>query len=147
MFQPTPCRRRQAGTTLIEVLVALLVLSFGMLGIAALQVRAIKNTNSALMRGNFSQANVMIGESLTANRLGARHACNQSNTQIERDLRNTDIDYWQNFFSQSNVVGVGRLDVTCSVAANYMYTLWFPWNDSRGVGGSGDTRIGLYFEF
>ena len=147
MFQPTPCRRRQAGTTLIEVLVALLVLSFGMLGIAALQVRAIKNTNSALMRGNFSQANVMIGESLTANRLGARHACNQSNTQIERDLRDTDIDYWQNFFSQSNVVGVGRLDVTCSVAANYMYTLWFPWNDSRAVGGSGDTRIGLYFEF
>ena len=95
MFYPKPCRQRQAGTSLIEVLVAMLVLSFGMLGIATLQVRVIKTANSAIVRGNFSQINTALGESLTANRFGARYLCDRENTQPERDLRLNDIDYWE----------------------------------------------------
>jgi type IV pilus assembly protein PilV len=40
--------RRQAGMTLIEVLVALLVFSVGVLGAAMLQLNALKYTDSAL---------------------------------------------------------------------------------------------------
>jgi type IV pilus assembly protein PilV len=147
MFQTTPYRRRQAGTTLIEVLIALLVLSFGMLGIAALQMRAIQNGNSALVRGNFSQVNVMFGESLTANRFGARYLCSNENTQEERDLRSADITYWQNYFPQGNGAGSARAGASCSSPTTYMYNLWFRWDDSRAVGGSSDTRIGLYYAF
>ena len=147
MFQTTPYRSRQAGTTLIEVLIALLVLSFGMLGIAALQMRAIQNGNSALVRGNYSQANVMVGESLTANHFGARYTCNNANTQTERDLRLADVTYWQNVFPQGNGDGVGRYSTSCPSASSYMYNLWYRWDDSRAVGGSSDTRIGLYYEF
>ena len=39
--------RRQAGMTLIEVLVAILVLSFGLLGFVGLQARAIQFSTSA----------------------------------------------------------------------------------------------------
>ena len=38
------------GATLIEILVALLVLSFGILGMAALQIRAVKGNHSAMQR-------------------------------------------------------------------------------------------------
>jgi len=42
--------RHVAGATLIEVLVALLVLSLGVLGMGALQTRAIKGNNSSVQR-------------------------------------------------------------------------------------------------
>ncbi len=43
-------KRIQGGATLIEVLVAVLVLSLGLLGMAAMQVRAIKGNHSAMQR-------------------------------------------------------------------------------------------------
>ena len=41
-------KRGQVGVTLIEVLVALLVLSVGVLGVTMLQLRALKYTDSAM---------------------------------------------------------------------------------------------------
>ena len=43
-------RTRNKGATLIEILVALLILSFGILGMAGLQARAIKGNHSAMQR-------------------------------------------------------------------------------------------------
>jgi len=43
-------RTRQSGVGLIEILVAVLVLSIGFLGMAALQTRALSNNNSAMAR-------------------------------------------------------------------------------------------------
>ncbi|HED19244.1 MAG TPA: type IV pilus modification protein PilV [Gammaproteobacteria bacterium] len=47
---------RQSGFTLIEVLVAMFVLSIGLLGLASLQVTALRNDQSAFMR---SQATIL----------------------------------------------------------------------------------------
>lgn len=43
-------RKRQTGFGLIEVLVALLIISIGLLGIVALQVLALRNTGSSMER-------------------------------------------------------------------------------------------------
>lgn len=45
-----PARRRARGVTLVEALVALLVLSVGMLGIAALFVSSVRFNRTALLR-------------------------------------------------------------------------------------------------
>lgn len=51
LIQPLrPARRRQRGITLVESLVALLVLSVGMLGIAALFVSSVRYNRTALLR-------------------------------------------------------------------------------------------------
>jgi type IV pilus assembly protein PilV len=54
MIRPTPATpdsaRRQTGVGLIEILVAVLVLSIGFLGMAALQSKALSNNNSAMAR-------------------------------------------------------------------------------------------------
>lgn len=42
-------KRRQSGITLIEVLVATVILAGGLLGAAAVQLNALKHTDSALM--------------------------------------------------------------------------------------------------
>lgn len=126
----------------------MLVLSFGMLGIAALQVRVITSANSVILRGNISQINIAFGESLTANRFGARYLCDSQNTQSERDLRLNDVTYWLYFFPNGNGSGSARVGASCGGGtANYMYNLWYQLDDSRATGGNSNTRIGLYYEF
>jgi type IV pilus assembly protein PilV len=61
-------RKAQRGTTLIETMVALLVLSVGLLGVAALQLTSLRNNRGAHLR---SQAQVMaydIADRMRANR-------------------------------------------------------------------------------
>lgn len=49
-------KKNQSGASLIEVLVALLVTSFGLLGMAALQARAVKGNQSSMQK---TQATIM----------------------------------------------------------------------------------------
>ena len=49
-FTHSPNRRHSGGATLIEILVALLVLSLGVLGMAAMQIRALKGNQSSMQR-------------------------------------------------------------------------------------------------
>lgn len=68
----SPMRRRAAGVTLIEVLVAVLVLSIGLLGYAALLAFSLKANQSANFR---TQATVLAYEALDmirANRVNAQ---------------------------------------------------------------------------
>ncbi len=55
MVRPiTVNRKRQAGFTLVEVMVAALVLSVGLLGLAGLQAASLMNNQSAFMRSQAS---------------------------------------------------------------------------------------------
>ena len=67
VFPPTD----QRGTTLIEVLIALIVLSIGLLGLALLQVTSVQSNHSAYYR---SQATVLahdLADRMRANRTAA----------------------------------------------------------------------------
>ena len=58
-----PVPRREAGATLIESLVAILIFSFGLLGLIGLQAASIKNTAEAKYRADAAYlANQIIGE-------------------------------------------------------------------------------------
>ena len=65
-----PCSR-QAGVGLIEVLIAVLVLSVGFLGIAALQARSLSMNNSSMARsmatiGTYSMLDAMSADLASA---------------------------------------------------------------------------------
>ncbi len=49
------CTAVQAGVSLLEVLVAIVILSLGLLGITGLQVTGLKNSHSAYLRGQAAQ--------------------------------------------------------------------------------------------
>lgn len=59
---------KQRGMTLIEVLVTLLLISVGLLGVAALQLSTLKNNQEAYVR---SQASVLAGDILDRIRANA----------------------------------------------------------------------------
>lgn len=65
-------RQRARGFTLIEVLVALLVLSIGLLGIAGLQLKSLRDSQDAYLRSQASILAADIIERMRANRQEAR---------------------------------------------------------------------------
>jgi len=64
--------RRQSGFSLVEVLVSLLVLSLGLLGLAALQSQSAKSTYSAYLRTQAAQYAYDMLDRMRANREAAR---------------------------------------------------------------------------
>jgi type IV pilus assembly protein PilV len=65
-------RLGQRGVTMIEVLIAILVLSFGLLGIAGMQWISLQFNHSALLRSQASNLAYDMSDRLRANRAAAR---------------------------------------------------------------------------
>lgn len=61
---------RQSGVGLIEVLIAVLVLSIGFLGMAALQTKALSNNNSAMVRSIGTIASYSILDAMRIDQAG-----------------------------------------------------------------------------
>ena len=64
-------RRRASGVTLIEVLVALVVISVGLLGIAALQMVSLRNSQASYLRTQATALAQDIIDRMRANRTAA----------------------------------------------------------------------------
>jgi len=129
-------RRLSKGTSLIEVMVSVLILSIGLLGIAAMQATALRNTQSGMERTQAVVQTYAVMDAMRANLTQARaNAYNVGWTCAAPTggaLVNTDMAAWIN--SMKNTVSsdaCGR--VTC---ASNVCTVDVRWNDTRGTGGS-----------
>ena len=65
-----PEKYRSQGFTLIEVLIAIIVLSIGLLGLAGLQLTSLRNSNSAYTRSQAVILSYDIVDRIRANRVG-----------------------------------------------------------------------------
>lgn len=140
---PRPLRggmrcRRQGGFSMVEVLVSLLVLSLGLLGLAALQSNGMKATHSAHLR---SQATIYahdILDRMRANREAARagdydlilSAATPVCNPLAYDLEDCDRAQWRADLS-SLPDGTGAVTYD---AATQLVTVMVQWNDERAGG-------------
>ncbi|MGM0517416.1 MAG: type IV pilus modification protein PilV [Pseudomonadota bacterium] len=67
----TMTRKHHEGFSLVEVLVALVVLSIGVLGVAALHATALKNNSSSYVRSQMTLAAYDLADRMRANRQAA----------------------------------------------------------------------------
>jgi len=65
-----PMTKTQSGFTLLEVMVAIVVLSLGLLGLAGLQAASLRNNQTAYYRGIATQQAYDIADRLRANLAG-----------------------------------------------------------------------------
>lgn len=131
-FSTCPARWHQSGMTLIEVLVALLVLAIGLMGAAALQLNALKYTDSARMT---SQASFIAYDMLDRIRAnagadyawgGAQLAPRSTSTASVRDLDLHDFE--------ANILGFAGEDAKGSVAVSGReVTVSISWEDARAA--------------
>ncbi|MFV0933760.1 type IV pilus modification protein PilV [Pseudomonas jessenii] len=118
----------QEGMTLVEVLVALVILGVGLLGAAALQLNALKYTDSARMT---SQASFIAYDLM--DRIRANAAADY--TIAPPASGNPDVTRDQDLFDfNANIVSSLGASATGSVTVNrQVYTITITWDDSRAA--------------
>jgi type IV pilus assembly protein PilV len=135
-LKSTAPRRRpaQAGATMIEVLVAILIFSFGMLGLAGLQVKTMAYTQSSLMRSQATALADDVLDRMRADRENARKTDTSAgawNTQkvlhADAITTNADLKDWK--LELEALLPEGEASI--SVAGNGDVKVEIDWTDSR----------------
>lgn len=146
-----PTRRRACqGASLIEVLVAVLILSLGLLGMAALQSRAVKGNQSSAQRSQAVMLSHYVIDVMRVDRESAKGGSYNTGTNFICDpaafggssLAQTTLNGWLGAVK----VNIGRADDTTTCAritcdADYACTVQIRWDDSRGGGLSSETLV------
>lgn len=135
---PSPARK-QRGVSLLEVMIAVLILSFGLLGLASLQMTTLRNNQSSFERSRAIMAVYSIADSLRAD-MKADGALNLSD-----GFAKTSITAWKT--SLETHLGSGATGtvvctqgtstpLTSNAITTHTCTITISWDDSRGVQGS-----------
>ncbi|NWC92087.1 MULTISPECIES: type IV pilus modification protein PilV [unclassified Pseudomonas] len=126
----------QAGMTLIEVLVSVLILAVGLLGAAVIQLNALKYTDSSRMTSQASFIAYDMLDRIRANS-GADYAWGQSerapSSASFASVRDLDLHDFE-----ANIAGFAGEGAKGSVAINQReVTISISWDDSRGAKAQG----------
>jgi type IV pilus assembly protein PilV len=150
--------QRSRGFTMLEVLIAILVTSIGLLGVAGMQAFALKNTHSASLRLTASMLATDLIDRMHANQTGVRFAlynqptlsgytsavsnCLTASGCSPQELANNDLNEWQQRVAASlpNGSGIVCMDSTpndgatsasadCDGTGIYVVKIW--WFDDR----------------
>ena len=81
--------RSMRGSSMIEVLVAFLLLAFGILGLSGLQMNALKNNQISLQRSQASMLAYFLMDSMRANREAAING-DYNLGEIDKTAKTTD---------------------------------------------------------
>lgn len=99
MQHPTYSRSGQSGTTLLEVLITVVLVSVGLLGLAGLQLTTVQNTNSSGERFEATTLARDILERMRANRqqaLNGQYNLALGDAPAGGNLAGTDLTAWMN---------------------------------------------------
>ncbi|MBK7044367.1 MAG: type IV pilus modification protein PilV [Rhodanobacteraceae bacterium] len=135
------CRRRvQSGSSLFEVMIAVLVLSTGMLGVAAMQSTSLRNSQSAFQRSQAVVLTYAISDAMRANVASAR--INAYNLTLPTtgctvpsaggSLASKDLNAWVASI-QATMGGSACGGVVCALN---VCQITVRWNDEAGTGGA-----------
>jgi len=124
--------RRQRGVGLIEVLVAVLVLSFGMLGVAALQATSVRTNQSATMRSMAVSYAYDIADRMRANGSELKSLATSYNVAAGVTPSGTtqaaaDLVQWKSDLGATLPNGDGSIAYS---AANNQWTIVVTWDDT-----------------
>jgi type IV pilus assembly protein PilV len=132
--------KNQNGFTLIEVLIAVVLLAGGLLGLAALQAAGLSNNQSAYNRSQATQLAYDIADRMRANPTAAASyladpslvdapasACSSSaNLCTPTQLAEKDLDDWSDDLINTLPLGKGRVTV-----AGAIYIVTVSWDDDK----------------
>jgi len=134
--------RIQSGFTMVEVLVALVVLVIGLLGIAALLLRSLQDGRSAIFRTQAVTLAADLADRIRANRTGqaayatlfadavvAVPACDTTAGCAPAELAATDLSTWKATLALLLPNGQGQVAVTPPVGAGepFSYVVTVQW--------------------
>ena len=130
-------KQGEKGFSMIEVLVTFIVLSVGLLGLAALHANGLKNNQSAYWRSQATMLAYGMIDSMRANRDAALDEdydlLISGSAPTGSSVADTDVANWLNMITAVLPVSDGAIDC---VPATAICTVTVQWDDSMGEGGS-----------
>ena len=129
---------RQRGIGIIEIMVAVLVLSVGLLGLAGLQIRTLRNSESSMQRGIAVIETHAVADAMRADRVkainGAFDIALGDAAPTGTSFAEVALATWRENLENS----LGE-DATGAVDCNGSFCeVTIQWNDSRGSGEAAD---------
>ena len=159
---------KNSGFTLIEVLIAALVLSFGLLGLAGLQATSIRNNQSAYNRSQATQLAYDMADRMRANKnesvdptsgsviaaskyvtIAPTAASDQADCTTvtgctRAQMATHDLSQWNKALTSALPGGTGTITV---VATTRVFTITVNWDDNRdGVVNAYDPNFSVSFQ-
>lgn len=137
-------RKPQSGFTMVEVLVALVVLAIGLLGIAALYLTSLQAGRTAVYRTEAVTLAADLADRIRMNRTAqaaygtlfadvevAAPACATTGGCTDAELAATDLSSWKAAIAQLLPQGQGQVAVTLPVAAGEptTYVVTIQWSE------------------
>ncbi|WP_210641022.1 MULTISPECIES: type IV pilus modification protein PilV [unclassified Pseudomonas] len=120
--------KAQGGMTLIEVLVAVLILGVGLLGAAMIQLNALKYTDSSRMTSQASFIAYDILDRIRANS-GADYTVTPPSSPNLNVARDQDL-----YDFKTNIIAFGGATATGTIRLNQrVYTITISWDDDRAA--------------
>ena len=141
MSKPVRISDRQRGFTLLEVLIAVMLLAVGLLGLAGLQAVSLRNNHSAYLRSQATMLTYDIIDSMRSNRSAAQAAnydiaigtaasaspdC-MANVCTGSEMATADIATWKQSLASLMPSGDGAV-----ARAGNVVTVTVQWIDGRG---------------
>lgn len=126
---------RQKGFTLLEVLVAMLVLSIGLLGLAGLMASSLRNNHSAYYRSQATWLAYDVIDRMRTNRPNAAdYIVGIPGASAAGGLAGADVADWKAAIANTLPGGDGSVALVAAGEARTV-TVVIQWNDARGTGG------------
>lgn len=126
--------RRQRGTSLIEALVAMVVLSLGLLGLAGLQLNSMKTAQGAHLRAQAAEHAYDMLDRMRANRTQARSGnysiAMNATPPTGTALAASELRSWLLLIAGTLPEGDGSI----AMPDTETVTITIQWNDSRSGG-------------
>ena len=134
-------RKHQAGMLLIEVLVTIVIVSFGLLGVAGIILNSLKVNESSYTRAQAVWLANDIIDRMRANRGAAEGATLPYNVALgsaclvtdPTPVPGKDVNQWLCAIANTLPTGQGSVNL---VAATKKVAVTVQWDDSRATGGS-----------
>lgn len=120
-------KRRAAGVTLIEVLVTLVIISVGLLGVAALQLTTVRNNYDSFVRTQASTLASDMLDRMRANRtMLASYEIDLDEEDVPDNVAGNDIATWRATLAEQLPRGTGSIELD---AGTRIVTVTVQWRE------------------
>lgn len=160
-----PPKSHQLGASLIEILVAVLIVTFGIMSMLALQANSVRYNKTSEMRSVASLLAKDMADRMRANSAGViagqynltptnyaaavtatlnamlddrKKDCSKNNCTAQ-EMAAFDLNQWQRnlFFGLPQTTAYIQYDTTAATSGAQYADLWVVWDDSTGSSGGG----------